>query len=235
MSIPRNIGFASRRSNIIKFIPRLAMRASEKKGDLCIAGVIALSLFLGGCASVTGFEEARTIGNGNHELMPSANAINLNNFFGDDDDIFYVNLELKYRYGIADNVDLGMRLSSTMNFGVFTKVNIIDNPEGNFALGCGLELASTLGLSAEVHLPVYLSFYPNDNVTWNFSPRLITQNAFDLETVSYLSYLGANGGILLASGSSKIGLDIGYFQNIDGRGGSLFTFGMAGKFLISGQ
>jgi hypothetical protein len=188
---------------------------------------------LGSCASITGFEEARTIGEGNHELNPSVNSVYMLNFFGDTDENFYPHLDLKYRYGVTDKLDVGVRVSSSFNIGAFAKFNIWNPVEKSIAIGSGLEFGSTLGSSMETHLPVYFSYYPNDNVTLNFSPRLISlDGGGGLFTTTSYTYLGANMGLLIGRGNSRLGLDFGFFNEIKGKKSNLFTVGIGGKFRI---
>ena len=188
--------------------------------------------FLWSCASITGFEEARTVGEGNHEISPSLNAVVVNNFFSDDEEFFYPKLDIKYRYGLTENLDLGVRASSTFNLSAFAKAKIWDSKDGTLALGGGLEFASTLGASFETHLPLFFSYYPNDNVTFNFSPRLINLFAIELTDEENFTYLGANTGLLIGKGNTRVGFDLGFYSSVRENRSYLITAGVGVKFKI---
>lgn len=194
--------------------------------------VIACFSILSSCASITGFEEARTVGEGNHELNPSLNSVYLINYFGDSEEFFYPHLDLKYRYGITDKLDLGVRASSSLNIGAFAKFNFWDSEEMKMAAGAGLEFGSTLASSFETHIPLYFSYFPNNNLTFNFSPRFISLDVQGLSRSRSYSYLGANMGMLIGRGNSRLGLDLGFFNSVNGRKSYLITAGIGAKFRI---
>lgn len=153
-------------------------------------------------------------------------------FFGDDEEDFYPHIDLKYRYGITERLDLGVRMSSSFNIGAFAKFNIWDSEEKKMAIGGGLEFGSTLASSFETHIPLYFSYYPNNNVTLNFSPRLIRLEVQGLSRSRTYTYLGGNMGILIGRGNSRLGLDFGFFNSIVGRKSYLVTAGVGAKFRI---
>ncbi|TVQ41801.1 MAG: hypothetical protein EA362_14155 [Saprospirales bacterium] len=194
--------------------------------------LVLLLVIFWSCASLTGFEEARTVGVGNHGISPSVNAVVVNNFFSDDDEFFYPNLDIKYRYGLTENLDLGVRASSTFNLGAFAKARLWDSEDGTIAIGGGLEFASTLGTSLETHLPLFFSYYPNDNITFNFSPRLIGLYVLDFTDEERFTYLGANTGLLIGKGNTRVGFDLGFYNSVSGSRSYLFTAGVGLKFKI---
>lgn len=93
---------------------------------LCLT---VLSLFVSGCATMTGFEEGRTLGENNSEFGGSVNLTVAPDLFGNDADIdninSFPNLELGYKYGALDDLDVGIRVNSNLNLGVYTKYQLL--------------------------------------------------------------------------------------------------------------
>ncbi len=199
---------------------------------LCI--IFSIILF-SSCASISGFEEARSLGEGNSELIVSGNYTRIPDLFGDELDIFnnisFFNVEANYKYGINDKLDIGIKASSNVNLGGFIKYQLIGNELSKFALGTGLEIGTVYGLTYNIGVPIYTTFYPNENIAINLSPRIIYQQTLDPEN-SGRTYLGGNFGVLFGT-TKKFGIDIGYYDiDIWNENRTLITFGIGGKFRL---
>jgi hypothetical protein len=207
------------------------------------AGFIAMIVF-SSCASLTGFQDGRTLGEENGEGSISLNFTQgptLNNI-GDsvlvNNDIVrlaFPNIELGGRYGIIDKLDLTVKVNTNLNFALGAKYQLWGEPQSKFAIAAGAE-AGTFGLFLGVwnmQVPLYFSFHPNDKITFYASPRYVYQfNTFG-ELLTSWNYLGGNTGILIGN-KNKLGIDIGYYRvsipdlNTPG----LLNIGVGGKFFF---
>jgi len=193
------------------------------------------SLMFSSCASVSGFEEGRALGEGGREMIVSANYISLPgslDVLDDDDEIGlpssfgFPNIDISYKQGLTDKLDVGGRITTNLNAGAFVKYQLVGDDMSKFALGTGLEIASTLGILYNMQVPINTTYYVSDAVAINLAPRFIYQFAagsFD----SSITYLGGNFGLLFGR-KNKFGLDIGYY-NVSA-GGNILTVGFGGKF-----
>ena len=194
---------------------------------------IILPLFFTSCVSITGLEEGRTLGENNIEISGS---LNMSSIIGSTEDDDYSdsetmplipNMEGKFKYGISDDMDLGVRINSNYNFSAFAKFKLSETEKG--ALSAGMELATVGGFSYAFHLPLFFSHYPNSHVALNFSPRYIYQSPTLNDSGTGLHHFGANTGVFIGR-NNKVGFDIGYYSNKIGR--NLFTIGVGGIFKI---
>ena len=194
---------------------------------------IIVALFFTSCVSITGFEEGRTLGENNLELSGSLNMSSIIASTEDDDYSdsgtvpLFPNIEGKFKYGISDDMDLGVRINSNYNFSAFAKFKLSETKKG--ALSTGMELSTVGGLSYAVHLPLFFSHYPNSFVALNFSPRYIYQSPTLDDNGGGLHHFGANSGVFIGK-DNKVGFDIGYYTNKIGR--NSFTVGIGGIFRI---
>jgi len=104
-----------------------------KNFTFLIICLIAASLLITSCASISGFEEGRALGKGTSELMVSGNYISLPGVLNVDDDngsiglnsLGFPNIDASYKYGITDKLDLGARLTTNLNLGAFVKYQLM--------------------------------------------------------------------------------------------------------------
>jgi hypothetical protein len=201
-----------------------------------------LSFFLSNCASLTGFHDGKTLGQGNGEFSASL-SYNATPAFKDIDDgvdsistdipsIGFPNLEFGGRYGINEKVDLTLRLNTSLNLGFGAKVQVVGDRDSKVALALGAEIGS-FGLILplwNVQVPVYFSVHPSEKFTWYATPKYIYQFSTVGEVTGGARYVGANTGLLFGS-KNKFGIDFGYFNaGIDGATTGLFQFGIGGRF-----
>jgi hypothetical protein len=197
--------------------------------------LLAIGTFLmSSCASVTGFEEGRTLGEENSEFGASINFISSPDLLTEDGDFEVFNLpniEVVYKYGAMEKLDIGGRVSSNFNIGTFAKYQVVGDRTSQFALSPGFEIATFLGLGYAFHIPLYASIHPTQNVSININPRyvwiLINDNNIENDGANYL---GGNVGLLIGK-RHKFGIDIGLY-NIGGiqSNSKLFTIGIGGRF-----
>ncbi len=181
----------------------------------------AALFFLSNCASITGFQDGRTVGKDNGDFYGSLNFSTSPNFGDWRDDsvsvdlstLAFFSLEFGGRYGVAEKVDLTLRLNTNLNMGMGTKFQLVGDRSSPFALALGAEVGSfgiALGL-LNVQIPLYVSVHPSENFGWYFTPRYIRQFSTFAGVQNRLTYLGANTGLLFGK-RNKFGIDLGYYR-----------------------
>lgn len=219
---------------MIKFYININM---SKQINLLLAAIVCV-FFISSCASLTGFEEGRVLGEENSEITVSGNFTRVPDLFEDEFNaeidslnsaISFPNLELSFKRGITDKLDAGVRVSSNLNGSMFMKYQVVGDRSSSFALSPGFEAGTILGFAYNVGIPIYATYYPVEAVAINLTPRFMYQFITGAET-SGASYLGGNFGLLFGK-RNKFGIDIGYYKVGIGNGSQpLFTVGLGGKF-----
>ncbi len=203
----------------------------------------AIALSLHSCASLTGYQDGRALGEEKGEVGVSFNVSQSPDFFIDDfeddmdENFAFPNLELMGRYGVTDKFDVGVKLNTNLNLSVTSKYQLLGDQQSKSALAIGADVG-TFGLVSSLwnaQLPLYFSLHPSDKFTWYLSPRYIFQFAAG-DLSSNLSYLGGNTGLLFGR-KNKFGFDLGYCNMTDFNGGGidLLTIGIGGKFVFGGK
>jgi len=200
----------------------------------------AALFFLSNCASITGFQDGRTVGEGNGDFYASLNFSTSPNFGDWRDDsvtvdvptLAFPSIEVGGRYGVVEKVDLTLRMNTNLNVGLGTKFQLVGDRNSPFALALGAEVGSfgiILGL-LNVQIPLYLSVHPSETFSWYFTPRYIRQFSTFAGVQNGLTYLGANTGFLFGK-RSKFGVDLGYYR-LGGIEESIpvIQFGLGGRF-----
>ncbi|MFM9951310.1 MAG: hypothetical protein ACKV1O_25470 [Saprospiraceae bacterium] len=213
---------------------------------LLLAGMAAFT----GCASLTGFQDGRTLGQDNGELGVSLNFSQSPDFNDWEDiaedsvdvdipELFFPSFEFSGRYGVADKVDIGVRLNTNLNLGVSGKFQVVGDSESQFAMALGAEVG-TFGLVSglwNVQIPVFLSVHPSERFAWYLTPRYIYQFTSYAGAGNGLSYLGGNTGIMFG-GRNKFGIDVGYYSlsvsETEGNLG-LLQIGLGARFPLGGK
>ncbi|MBK8701611.1 MAG: hypothetical protein IPN29_19490 [Saprospiraceae bacterium] len=211
---------------------------------------LAAMIFLTGCASLTGFQDGRTLGEQKVELGISLNVSQSPDFIdGEDDDdgglddiLVFPNFELTGKYGVTEKFDLGLRLNTNLNFSINGKYQLFGDQTSPAALAIGTEVG-TFGIFYSlwnIQFPLYFSIHPEENFSWYLSPRYIFQFAGG-NLGSSSNYLGGNTGLLFGS-KHKIGIDLGYYRFNGGNflfedefDANVFTIGVGGKFVFGGK
>lgn len=199
-------------------------------------------LLLNGCASLTGYQDGRSIGEGNGEAMISLNMSQSPSFSKIEDagiieDIprfIFPNIEIAGRYGVSKDLDVTLRMNTNLNVGVGAKYQILGDRHSKYALGTGFELG-TFGLISglwNLQIPLYASIHPTESFAFYISPRFIHQFSTFGGTVGW-NYLGGNAGFLFGS-KHKFGIDFGYYEvgTSDLTRVGLGSIGIGGKFFI---
>lgn len=216
-----------------------------------VATLLSGILLWSGCASLTGFQTGKTVGDEKGEIAMSLNFVSAPDFDPDDDEEadtgLVINtlglLELGGRYGVAEKVDVGLRINTALNFLADAKVQVVGNQESFFAMALGAGLGgfgfvSEEGMLLNFQIPLYLSIHPSDKFAIYAAPRYIGQfgTTFD-ESSGLLNYFGSNFGFE-AGKRVKFGLDIAYYgiwNEGEEINNALFQIGFGVKFTLGGK
>lgn len=201
--------------------------------SLCLSVLI---MFTSSCASLTGFEEGRTVGEGNSELIFSGNLTSVPDLLDDDpsntlEDLSFPNIEVSYKYGVSEKFDVGLRANTTFAVSGFGKYQLVGDKSSSFALSGGLEIGTFAGITYTFGVPIYTSFYLTDAITLNVNPRFLYQLPIAANSLDGITYLGGNVGLLFGR-KNKFGIDFGFYGlgGLAGDGRNLTTIGVGGKF-----
>lgn len=208
----------------------------------------AAVLSFNSCATLTGFNTGRTVGKDQGEVALSLNFANVPEFQESEEvnevlkQIVIPLVELGGRYGVAENVDIGIRINTALNFLVDTKIQLVGGQDGPFALSTGVGLGafgvvSGAGMLLNFQVPLYTSYHPSETFAIYLSPRYIGQFGTNFqESSGMLNYFGANTGFETGR-KVRFGLDIGYYslwnQN-EGLNSNILQLGIGMKFKFGG-
>lgn len=200
----------------------------------------ALIALISSCASLTGYQDGKTLGTNNFELTASANFSQSPTFLDlidsistDDIPTFgFPNIEIGGRYGVIEKLDVSFRMNTNLNLALGGKYQLLGDKQSKFALSSGLELG-TFGLVTNlwnIQIPIYTSFHPTENLTIYATPRYIYQFTSLAGLIDW-NYYGGNIGFLFGS-KHKFGIDAGFYKvGVAGvRKIALNSFGIGGKF-----
>jgi hypothetical protein len=106
------------------------------KIQLHLLGFISILILCTNCASVTGFQDGRTLGKEKIELSSSLNfsrspkLANTDNGNWDDlENIFWPNVEVGGRYGVLEDLDINFRFNTSANIGAGVKYQFYGGKE----------------------------------------------------------------------------------------------------------
>ncbi|MBK9338388.1 MAG: hypothetical protein IPM98_18335 [Lewinellaceae bacterium] len=195
----------------------------KKQPLFLLLTLASVALLFSNCASLTGFQDGRSVGQNNVELSASINFSQSPDFddWEDQNDtsgidiptLFFPSFEFGVRYGVAEKVDISLRMNTNLNLGLGAKFQVVGDRESQFAMALGAEVG-TFGLVSglwNVQIPLFLSVHPKENFAWYLNPRYIYQFTTYTGAENGLSYIGGNTGLLFGK-RNKFGLDIGYYN-----------------------
>lgn len=201
--------------------------------------LLILMIFMSSCASLTGFETGKTSGKNNGSFLISINGTQTPDFdpdgTGESNPFFFPNIEIGGWYGLAEKIDISLRMNTNLNVIVNGKFQILGDQDSKSAIALGAGIGNVFILSPlwYVQVPVYLSLHPAPNFAVYANPRFVYQFSVTSDINEQVSYLGGNVGILIGK-KVKFGIDAGYFNGdytfIDGNSSNIFTFGVGTRF-----
>lgn len=215
----------------------------ESKNILLI--IISACLVCSGCATLTGYQDGKTLSEGVTEINVSLNVGQSQPFNVEEDEfldtfnrIFFPNIELSVRHGISEKLDAIVRLSTTSNIGAGFKYQLLGDHFSDYGIAVGAELQNWGFLVSQlwnIQIPLYTSIHPTEKVAIYFTPRYIYQFSSFGGRENW-HYLGGNLGILLGR-KHKFAIDAAYYrlgaEKISSVG--LLSFGVGGKFVFGGK
>ncbi|MBK9256110.1 MAG: hypothetical protein IPM42_11530 [Saprospiraceae bacterium] len=201
----------------------------------------ALFLFLSqtACVSLTGYQDGRSVGKGNLELVTSLNFAGSPEIRNDEvnfssDILFFrfIHFEGKLRYGLTEKLDILFRQNTNFNTALGFKYQLSGDRNSEFANGMSAEIGSFgfISNAGNFQLATHHSYHPSERHTLYLSPKYIHQFKELLGNGS-LSFLGANIGYM-TGGKHKLVIDFGLFNVSSSTKNSvlLTTFGVGGRF-----
>jgi hypothetical protein len=198
---------------------------------------LIFSLSLTNCAQLSSFQTGRTLGQGNGEAGAALSASGISDAFDVDANATFFVAEAFGRYGISENFDIGLKLSTGLTGVVDFKYQFIGDKTAPFAMsvgpGFGFQGAIAETSLIQLHLPLHMSYHPNEKSAVYASPRYISQIVTGEGSANYLgSSLGYENGDKV-----RFVLEGSYFRllsgrEVDGLGLGLFQIGAGLKFRI---
>lgn len=213
------------------------MHTQSYPEGLALMPLLFLLLILNSCAQLSSFQTGRTSGKGNGEGGIAVSASGISDAFDTDSRAVFFVGEAFARYGVGENFDIGLKLSTGLT-GVFDfKYQIVGDKISPFAmsLGPGIGFSGAIAETSlvQLHLPVHMSYHPNKRSAIYASPRFISQIVTGEGSANYLgSSIGFETGE-----NVRFVLEGSYFRILNGEevaglGVGLFQFGGGVKFRI---
>jgi len=161
--------------------------------------LVALITLLSSCAQISSLQTAKTLPKGDAILGASiaAYGVSDDDFVGGELGTAVVpHLEFFGRQGIAENFDVGLKFSSSLNISIDGKYQFYGNQTSKFALAVGAafeyQYSNGGNFISRQTLPLYFSFHPNDDFALYTSPKFIHQIISDDNN---FMFLGGNIGL----------------------------------------
>lgn len=161
--------------------------------------LFAFTVLLSSCAQISSLQTAKPLPKGDAVLGASIAAYGVtgDDFIGGDLGVGVLpHLEIFGRYGIANNFDAGLKLSSNANIAIDGKYQFLGNQNSKFAIAIGAafeyQYNPDLKFVNRQTLPIYFSFHPNDDFALYASPKFIHQLIVDDDNSIFL---GGNLGL----------------------------------------
>ena len=108
----------------------------------------AIALSFHSCASLTGYQDGRALGEEKGEVGVSLNVSQSPEFFYDegesdlDENFAFPNLELTGRYGVTNKFDVGVKLNTNLNLSITTKYQLLGDQQSKSALAIGADVGT---------------------------------------------------------------------------------------------
>ena len=189
------------------------------------------------CITLSSFQAGRTLGEGNWEMEFSGsgfitNSVRSSLFISPQEEGLQLLLygELNNYYGVTNNLDIGLRLSTSI-YGAFTiKQQLIGgkNSNGALALGGSFGAFNDHYSGWDVRLPVYFSFHSKEAIFY-LNPNYIFQ--FGGQLMGNRRLYGFNMGMVFTGKKVSLAFDSGLYNFHDNEGTvrPMGTIGMSFK------
>jgi len=195
----------------------------EIKNFWKLHALVLLLLLLNSCSQLSSLQTAKTLEKNDAIIGAAAFGYGIqdeNASGGELGSGVVPHFEIFGRYGVVNKVDLGLKLSTSGNALLDGKFQFSGNTESKFAMaaGGGFEFqgnpSSNEKFIYRVHLPIYLSFHPRQDLAIYTTPRYVFQSVID-DNNSY--FIGASGGFSYRFSEDFTGMLEGsyYLPNIE--------------------
>lgn len=136
---------------------------------------LLISVLFSACTSFTGYQSGRTLGKGKSEITPSINGMHVIDGSSDEDYTEYTvpSAEVYYQRGLAENIDIGIKLGLSTSFTADVKWQFHGDKTSKFAASTGLVIGSVgIGpFAGQAQIPLYLSWHKNEKRSIYLTPR----------------------------------------------------------------
>ena len=216
-----------------------------KHFNLHFLAAIIFALGFTSCAQISGIQTAQSLGKNRAEIMAAVGGVGsvpLSEFEDElTEDLFVVLpiLELAGRYGVAENWDVGLKVSTSLNYMAETKYQFLGDKDDGFAMAIG----GSIGYQGtgvfnifQGQIPLFMSYHPTDRFAVYLSPAYIAQFGGDLSGES-IQYAGFSTGVEFGR-NVAIPIDFSWFKfvNTDAeRLPAIFQVSTGFKFRFGGR
>jgi len=207
------------------------------------AFTLSVLFILSSCIQLSTFQTAKTVGDGNGEILVAFGGGGVTDSF-EGDNVGFGTFELGGRLGVGDKVDVGLKISHFASYLVDVKYQFVGDQHSKFAMatgpGIGFYGFGFGGTLFQATLPLHMSIHPSEKFAVYFTPRYSTQFALGNDGGS-LHYLGGSLGFE-AGRNVRFGTDLSYMSLLNTAseddifedfGLGLFQFGFGVKFRMN--
>lgn len=184
------------------------------KNLLSLVAVLASLLTLSGCLTYNDMQTGRTVDAKTNELSFAANLsyqekIEFEEEDGVKEKTVYPSLTANYRRGISDKSDFGISANSNGNINLDIRRQLLGGKESPFAMSVGVGVGGIiLYLGQLATIQSYISYYPSENLSVTWNPRLI--GIFELDAhKKYESFALSNNLTILIGKKTQFGTTLG--------------------------
>lgn len=216
----------------------------KKNAFVGLLAFVAVAFLLSGCAQFSGFQTARTVDKGGGEISLAAGGLgtqidfDIDSTIGGDFTAVVPFLEVGGRWGLGEKVDMGLRLSTTLNMMLDARYQFVGDKTSLFAMAIGGGIGYQGGIGAfnlfQTQVPLYLSVHPADNVGIYLTPRFAAQFVTSSGGGS-VNWGGFSSGVEIGR-NVRFGADVSFFRIINDQNIfdalNFFQVGIGMKFVL---
>ncbi|MCB0642745.1 MAG: hypothetical protein KDC44_13950 [Phaeodactylibacter sp.] len=201
-------------------------------------------LFLASCAQISGIQTAQTLGKNRAEIMATVGGVSSFALSDIDSglvsDFFFVLpvVELAGRFGVAENADVGLKVSTSLSVTAEGKYQFLGDKGEGFAMAIGGSIG-TQGIAGarvfQTQIPLYMSYHPTDKFAVYGSPAYIAQFGGILSGQT-LQYAGFSAGVEFGR-NVAVPIDFSWFKIVNIVDGlpAIFQISTGFKFRFGGR
>ncbi len=140
-------------------------------------------LLLSSCSQLSSLQTGRTLGKNNKQIGAFTTIYGLHEDISSGGELGSLVLPHEAiwgQYGVTEKLDLGIKVSTGANISLLGKYQIVGDQSSNWAISLGgnaeYQFAGTENLVFRTHLPLYISYHPQDQWGIYATPRYIYQS-----------------------------------------------------------